>query len=242
MSLVGKGEAALEKYQRLIIPSTSRSIPAKDDKIGFLGTSSYSAVYTENAPNLGIDVQEGAERSSSPQASPLSMEQIRMGAEILSLLGDLHMYEQFMSRWFEIADGMMVLRPVYDIWIQEIWSEFGDLLSTFKTVEDLYGLSQLVWRNTMVSLPIDAHTSGKKWALLSTGKNLRWETVGLIFSGVGVLAGNLSDWDVIFTSTKDKIKDRPTLVNKMRDMMELVIGFCRDSECTNELFACLLVS
>lgn len=158
------------------------------------------------------------------------------------MLSDLQLYEMFMSRWFEIADGMMVLRPVYEIWLQKIWQEYGTLLSTYETLDELYPLSELVWRNTMDSIPLDAHTTGRKWAESSTGKNLRWETVGLIFSGVGLLAGGLSDWDIIFTTTKDRIKDRPTLVRKMRDGIEDCIGFSRDCECTNELFACLLVS
>ena len=165
-----------------------------------------------------------------------------MGAEVLSLLSDLRLYEQFLSRWFEIADGMMVLKPVYDIWLQEIWDEFGSLLSSFKTIDELYSLSELVWRNTLEPIHHDAHTTGRKWALLSTGRSLRWETIGLIFSGVGVLAGGLSDWDVIFTTTKDKIKDRSTLVRRMRDGMEDTINICRECESTNELFACLLVS
>jgi hypothetical protein len=169
------------------------------------------------------------------------MDKIRIGAEILSLLSDLHLYEQFMTRWFEIADGMMVIRPVYEIWLREIRNEFGNLLSSYKTTEELYGLSEMVWRNTLESIPLDANTTGKKWALLATGKNLRWETVGLIFSGVGVLAGSLSDWDTIFTSTKRKVKDRPTLVRNMRDAMEDCITFSRECESTNEQFACLLV-
>lgn len=166
------------------------------------------------------------------------MERIKAGAELLSLLSDLHIYEQVMSRWFEIADGMMIIRPVYDIWMREIWNEFGPLLKSFKSVKDLYGFSELVWRNTLDSMPLDAYTTGRKWALLGTGRNLRWETVGLIFSGVGVLGSSLGDRDAIFTVTG--VKDRSIFARTMRDAVESCIGFCRESECTNEGFACLL--
>lgn len=147
-----------------------------------------------------------------------------------------------MSRWSGVADGMMVVRPIYDIWIDETWKEFGVLLSTYQTIDQLYCISELVWRNTFDLIPMDAHTTGRKWALQSSGKNLRWETVGLIFSGVGVSAAGLSDWDTVFVLTKGRIKDRPTLVRKLRDAIELIVGLCRECECTNELFASLLVS
>lgn len=195
----------------------------------------------ENEPNLGIDVHEGAEGSTPEPSSPISIEKIKRGAEVLTLFRDLHFYQQLMSRWFEIADGLMVLRPVYGIWSDEIVKEFGTLLSSSTTAEELYGFSELVWRNTLGTMPLDAHTTGTKWALLSTGRNLRWETIGLIFSGVGVLSGSLSDWDPIFTVMKDMVKDRHTLVRRMRKVVDLCIGFCKECESINELFACLLV-
>lgn len=210
------------------------------DKTGFLGNSSYSSIFTDAHGHLDPDATEQpAGDRNSPPGSPLAADKIAKGAELLSLFCDLDIWEKFLEREFEIADGVTVTRPIYSIWIREIRREFGDLLANVTSEADLYGLSQLVWHNT--NTPWRAsHATGTQWALLSTGKNLRWETVGLIFSLTGILVGSLSDWDAMFTCWRDTIKDRPTLARKLRDTVETCISFCKECETINDLFACLL--
>ncbi|GAB7354732.1 hypothetical protein MBLNU459_g5146t1 [Dothideomycetes sp. NU459] len=210
------------------------------DMTGYLGSSSYSAFFTENNEELDNDIPDRPVAGhDSPSRPTVTADNIAKGAEILSLLCDLELWEQLLEREFEIADGIMITRPIYYIWIKEIHRHFDTTLASVTDQTDLYVLSELVWRNTYE--PWHAcHLSGTEWATLASGQNLRWETVGLIFSVIGILASGLSDWDAIFTGMRDKIKDRRTLVRRMRDVVETCVSFCKECETINDLFVCLI--
>lgn len=98
--------------------STPESVPTRDTKTGYLGPTSYSAVYTENQGTLGIDdTDAGAEFSEATTLPPVTAEKIQEGAEVLALLKDMPVYELFTKRWFDICDGLVVIQPVLRIWI-----------------------------------------------------------------------------------------------------------------------------
>ena len=76
----------------------------REGKIGFLGPTSYSAVFSENPVSLGIcDIEEVVE--DAPDLEPISPERIQQGAEILALLRDIPLYEKFTQRFFDLCDG-----------------------------------------------------------------------------------------------------------------------------------------
>lgn len=222
-------------------PSDSMSLVK--NKTGFLGPSAYSAIYTEHHASLGIDDADANEARSNSPSSTVTPEMIHKGAEVLSLLRDLRTYEAFMGRWFEAGDGLLIIKPLYSIWLSEIQREYEQLLSQHTTLDQLYGLSELVWRNTFPPLREDeGNLSPYQYAMMATGRSLRWESVGLIFSCVGILSASLSDWDSFFAENKDRFVDRSTLTRRMRVAVEACISFCKECEIINALFASLLVS
>lgn len=173
--------------------SPESSMSFRDSKVGFLGPTSYSAVLTEHSGSLGICDQEDVDHA--PNLPPVSAEKIQQGAEILALLRDMPVYEKFIQRFFEFCDGIVILQPVYRVWIDELWSEFGKLLIDGKP-EQLRSLSELVWRNTRRSMKVHGKMTAREWATSASGRNLRWEVVGVILSMAGLIAVNLSNWDV----------------------------------------------
>lgn len=77
----------------------------RDSRTGFLGATSYSAVYAEN-PNIlqTPDIEE------TPDDLPgTSTDRIQQGAQVLSMLKDLPVYRKFTQRWFELSDGIIVM-------------------------------------------------------------------------------------------------------------------------------------
>jgi hypothetical protein len=69
---------------------------------------------------------------------------------------------------------------------------------------------------------------------------LRWEVIGMILACVGLVAGNLSDWDSIFDDIRDDIVDRVTFSERMRNASELVLCFCYECETLNDLYICFI--
>jgi len=215
-------------------------MPVKDNKTGFLGSSAFSAVFTENKNSLGIEPPE-LERPHEPDL-PIPPEMIHRGAAILTILKDIPIFEVFLTRWFEVGDGITLIRPIYGVWIRGIVEQFGTLLSQHERVEDLYALSELVWRNTQRSIAVDGTTSTLDWAALQTGRNLRWETLGALCSAIGLIASDLSEYDSAFSSARARgiAKDRRTMTETMKNAIEETLAFCKYCESITDVYVCIL--
>jgi hypothetical protein len=210
----------------------------RDSKTGFLGPTSYSAVFTENPGSLSV-ITEPYDAEESSHLPLVSAEKIQQGAEVLSMLRDIPIYQRFTQRWFDLCDGIMVLQPIYRIWIDELWSEFGRLLQE-SNPDQLRSLSELVWRNTRKPMKIHGNMTAREWAKAASGRNLRWEVVGVILSLVGLIAVNLSNWDSIFDSIREKYVDRATFAERMRKASEFCLCFCFESEVLNDIYVCFM--
>ena len=216
----------------------SGSMSFRDSKTGFLGPTSYNAVFTENPGSLSV-ITEPYDAEDATNLPPVSAEKIQQGAEVLSMLRDIPVYQRFTQRWFDLCDGIQVLQPVYRIWIDELWSEFGRLLQE-SNPDQLRSLSELVWRNTRKPMKIHGQMTALEWARAASGRNLRWEVVGVILSMVGLIAVNLSNWDSIFDSIREKFIDRATFAERMRKASEFCLCFCYESEVLNDIYLCFM--
>ncbi|KAF4550415.1 Hypothetical protein D9617_17g046830 [Elsinoe fawcettii] len=214
-----------------------RSNDHMKDKTGFLGKTAFSAVFTDNQRSLGIEDEE-PERSSSP--SLISPERIHQGAEVLHYLRNMQLFQKLFARWFRAADGITIVKPVYGVWMEGIVETFGDLLANHQSLHDLYPLSELVWRNTEKTVPIDGNTTAREWALLHTGQNLRWDTIGALLSGASIVALDLSDWDPALAEVTSIANDRRDFTERIKEAMELTLEFCRELESITDLYLCVL--
>lgn len=86
------------------IPESDMSF--RDISQGYLGATSYSAVYAEHQSILQTPHVEETPENLLPVTS---VEKIQQGAQVLSILKDFPVYRQFMQRWFELSDGIMVM-------------------------------------------------------------------------------------------------------------------------------------
>lgn len=202
--------------------------------MGFLGPTSYSAVFTENAGSLGIEGDEVGEEDAV-SLRPVTVQKVQQGAEVLALLRYMPLYTRLNQRWFDLSDGLVVPQPIFRIWVDELWSDFGSLVQDGQP-DKLLGLSEMVWRNTARPLKVSGDMTAKEWAMSATGKHLRWEVVGSILSLVGLFAANLSDWDRIFEPIRDHKMDRHTFAERMRKASEYCLCFCYECEVLNDAY------
>lgn len=232
---------------------------------GFLGPTAYSAVFTENSgnhdfvfshfnaaieafqttftnksPKTGsLSVLEPDETEHSTSLPPVHPDLIQRGADVLALFQDMPRYRRFTQRWFDIDEGSMVLQSVFRIWQDEMWNVHREALTEARP-EQLYALSELIWRNTRRPVELHGQMTSVEWAAAATGMNLRWEVIGMILALVGLVAVNLSDWDSIFDDIRDTIVDRATFSERMRKASELVLCFCYECEVLNDLYVCFM--
>ncbi|KAF7196321.1 hypothetical protein HII31_02388, partial [Pseudocercospora fuligena] len=154
----------------------------RDGRTGFLGPTSYSAVYTENSSILQTpDVED------PPDLPSLPADKIQQGNS-----------------------------------------------------EQMRSLSELVWRNTRRPMRVHGSMTAREWAKSASGRNLRWEVVGVVLSLVGLIAVNLSNWDTIFDSIRERYVDRATFAERMRKASEYCLCFCYESEVLNDIYVCFM--
>lgn len=218
--------------------ASPESMSFRDSKTGFLGPTSYSAVFTENPQSLSV-ITEPYEGEESQRLPPVPAEKIQQGAEVLAMLRDMPIYKRFTQRWFDMTDSIIVTRPVFQLWMDELWSEFGRLLQE-GDADQLRSLSEMVWRNTRRPLKVHGQISAAEWARSASGRCLRWEVVGIILSMVGLIAVNLSNWDSIFDSIRENFIDRATFADRMRRASEFCLMFCYESEVLNDIYVCFM--
>lgn len=216
-------------------------MPVKDNKTGFLGSSAFSAVFTENKNSLGIEPPD-LEHPNEPDL-PIPPEMIHRGALILTLFKDITLFEIFLTRFFEVGDGITLMRPIYRVWMSGL-EQFSTILSQYghENIEGLYGLSELIWRNTRKSIAMNGTTSALEWAALQTGQNLRWETLGALCSAVGLITVDLSEYDSAFRSATARgiAKDRRTMTETMKNAMEETLAFCKYCDSITDVYVCIL--
>ncbi|CZT25096.1 uncharacterized protein RCC_10825 [Ramularia collo-cygni] len=206
----------------------------RDARTGFLGPTSYSAVYTENSTILNTP-----DLNDTPNFPAISAEKLQQGAEVLSLLRDIPVYRRFTDRWFELCDGIILTRPVTQCLLDGLWLEFGPILEEGRP-EELLSLSELVWRNTREPMKVRGDMTARDWAHSASGRNLRWESVGVILSLVGLISLSLNNWDAIFESIRERYVDRATFAERMRKASEYCLCFCYESEVLNDIYLCFM--
>ncbi|KJX93304.1 transcription factor C6 like protein [Zymoseptoria brevis] len=133
----------------------------------------------------------------------------------------------------------MVKQPIFQVWADELWDQFGPLLTEGRP-DQLRALSEQVWRNTRRPMEVNGKMCARDWARSSSGQNLRWEVVGCLMTLVGLVACSLSNWDGIFDQIRERYVDRATFSTRMRKASEFCLCFCYESEVLNDIYLCFI--
>ncbi|KAJ2985397.1 hypothetical protein NUW58_g5552 [Xylaria curta] len=204
---------------------------------GFFGATNFMCIFSENLSKLGV-VSTELEGPELPRPT-ISNDQIVRGSQIISFLKDSSFVHDFVSRSFDIGDGVnnICIEPVMKQWLLKLWAHHGDTLKK-GSPEKLRRLSELLWRNTLTSIFVKEGMDYKAWALQATGMNIRWEVIGLIAALIGQCATTLSRSDLLLAQHN---VSKPMLARKMSEIASTCLGFCHDCEALDDLFVWLLI-
>ena len=215
---------------------------APPSQAGFFGESSSSAAISELNNSLRIwlysnesSVSGDPHRSEQPLVDGAFPDHlIERGIAVLTHRRDLDLIRGFFERWLSLGDGPLIFRPLYIIWLDGLVRAIEEALDTDLPDARLFrNLCTRVWRNTHA--PMHASTTVEAWAQQATGDHLRWETIGLIFSTIGLMLCGLSAGDGIFW----RINRRAT-IQSMHGLVNECIAFLKRSNQLNDLLAVLL--
>lgn len=198
---------------------------------GYLGSTSFHSVFTEDLPRFGIPLEEDRALDESVSLK-LTPERLREGVKVLSLLQDRQLIERLFKqdeRMWDVTDSLSRM------WFALLWWSHADTLSSGdpKRMEKLV---REIFANT-TRLKHHKDMTMQEWAKQAA---LRWESIGIVLGYIGCLARSLMPCDSVFHDTGNGV-DRAALINQYMEATESCVTFCKMCERMNDLTLWLLM-
>ena len=157
---------------------------------GFLGPTSYSAIFSEHQANFGVDLDDWSDLSSDAFRLPEMPEHsspsrrlsfTNLGVRALKQLPSEKMCELLITRFFVCVDFMSLHEPTIRYAHKSFWSTYGDSLKEPRQVEKLLEISRELCQNGKSLLVASRTATPYEWWACFTGHQYRWEMVGKSF-------------------------------------------------------------
>ena len=162
---------------------------------GFLGLTSYSAVFTEGETHMSVECEPESQVKNDSGTQPsdlfaLKSRKVQEGAQILAVMRDLPKYQQAIVRRYEVQS----LAPVIPFVRECIDMVATDNLGG-NTCDDsrLLNLSQRIFLRTAMPFDPKSISGLSQSPAYLMGDNLCWEVVGLMLTVAGLGAISLDE-------------------------------------------------
>lgn len=200
--------------------------------VGFLGETSSTAVVAELNNSLGINAPE---LPNEPRSDCVSDALVRRGVQVLIFFQDEDRIRNTLESCFSDGDseGFLIFRPVYFAWL----NGFLPVVRHAIRSNALEALSAKVWQNTQTPVRCNSDTTALDWAQLTTGENIRWETLGLLLSITGVMTMSLPSWHHSFGY--NPVDERSKLRDTHLDLVNMCVDFSKAAASRDVLLAVL---
>lgn len=225
-------------------PAISRGIRATDtsntlittplfgDSSGFLGQTSFSAVFLENRRRLKYPERIPVAVPSLGKANHVDEEMVLLGAKVLGQLPDkatctalFESYKRAKTTWWKLGPEHCMI---------SIWTTFGQQLSSkHRRTNDLEEVSRLISRNTTV--PFETGEGFTDWLDAITGLQLRWEVMGILFTSWALGALSCLGESDVFEKQQSRRRDRMQFVVEMKELAASCSDLCKRTRLVNPL-------
>ncbi|KAL2061598.1 hypothetical protein VTL71DRAFT_6975 [Oculimacula yallundae] len=213
------------------------------------GATRFSAVFSENQHTFGSTTGDEAEDSrlkdtfASPEDPSTDIDTSQRELAIKTLLD----FPTF--RTCEILLGN--LESFHDVWIShtilrqcfnQLWRDFGHCLRDDRSRETVLELADELFENSKHPIPSPAQdeSSYPTWVNWFSGPQLRWESIGILFTWAGMSFKHEQDWDQIFQLPEQEGRNRNTSAEKMRIGAKACLQLSQDFSEINEVLIVLI--
>ena len=151
---------------------------------GFLGPTSYSAIFSEHQSQLDVDLGDWSRDSGNNDDNCIStvsgpskdLCSIDLGVRALQQLPSQDNCEKLLDRFFRVMDHTALHEPTIRYAHRSFWSRYGGCLASGKRSR-LAGISEELCNNGQSVLGTAMPDTFEQWRCSFTGSRFRWETV-----------------------------------------------------------------
>ena len=204
---------------------------------GFLGSTSYSAVYTENGHELDEetdDTGDGPNRLQRSLVTPHNQRNVEEGLVSLRHLQNFPQLEAIAIGWREQACDSTLMSAHLLRCIKSIRDDLYTPLANKGSEEDLRAVARRLFDGFSRQIKIPPGCKFLEYPDQFTGKNIRWETLGLFFTAVGLGVMQLSVSDPLLAFVGNSQEGKQSLSRQMLDASDACICFCDDAGHLND--------
>lgn len=202
----------------------------------FLGSTSYASVFTEEHP-LPETAHEQPSEQLTAASSTLSRSmghrhcQFALGDLIVSSLSPFSFFEKSLVLYFETHKAAPLVGPLILSALPQLRKDI-ELLKSADS--DAYSLYAEITRNTARPMEVPATMRPDEFHTLFTGKNLRWETLGLVLVIAGSQAQFTSPNDTVFMLEGGKRINKDELIEDIIHATNVCINICQTHGAIND--------
>ncbi len=208
----------------------------------YLGSTSYSAVFTEgqshpqlqDLPDTNDDETQAANRAKLKLG--LTESNVQEGADILALLYDVKMHLPTYHRGYNIQ-CVASLTPFVGECIDMIVQK---LEGSHPSKTGLHSFSEQTFVSTSKDVVFQSTTKLQDLPLILMGENLRWDTVGLILNAAGFSAIALDEVGPDVEKDQNQELDWKNTARKLLDAGDKCISFCEKVNSLNDVTVWLI--
>lgn len=142
---------------------------------------------------------------------------------------------------FDVIRGGTMDPTMIKYCTETLYTEFGAQLSYPRSNESLLPLVETLFDNEEYPLP-PSPDNGIEWLSTFTGKNIRFEMLGVLFTSFGIAYLSLQDWDPLFSVPENCERDRKQTAWRMKECAEVCLRMCDYSDTVNVLVVSLLIN
>lgn len=218
---------------------------------GFYGPTSFASVFLENEGNFastlddaGGNGEEGAKELWHPTFvngipathAPASI-RLDMGSKILSQLPNRDVCQRLMEGHYW-PTSPIPHHVLTEYIFKSTWLVHGNYLEEPRDPRGLAAFAEQVFLNEQV--PLQRNEKSIKYLESFTGHNLRWESIGLMFTFFGIGALALQDRDKLFATQPEEMNNRKKFAICMKQCSEACMVLCDHTDTINDIVLCLL--
>jgi len=187
---------------------------------GFYGPTSFGAAFRDNENDIGPLIDSAADQcvmdcTDDDRILEHMYSRSALGVKLLNLLPNQATCDRLMELYATKGTDKGFHKPTVIYCMSSLWSTFGQVLRHPRKSKDLKDLAELLSRNTMSTIRYT--DDGDVWLAQLSGRNLRWEMLGIILSTLGFVLLALPDEDQFWSTQSGRRMQRRDFALEMKE-------------------------